>query len=274
MKKLDPENLEHLPHPIYDSHAHLAEESFDEILDDVIHRARETDVCGVIVPSDTIEASRAAVNLCLKYPDFMKAAVGLHPYDARFYTKDVESELTNLAKENCVCAIGETGLDFRPDGNDESPRDVQKESFEKQMHLALKLDMPIIIHCRNAYDELVSILSSSEYENLRGVVHCFSGSPEHAEFLVKKGWHIGFTGNVTFKNAPEIREAAEAVPLERILIETDCPYMTPHPFRGVRPNEPIYVRLMAKAIADCHDVTLEKICRETWNNTRRIFELE
>jgi TatD DNase family protein len=141
------------------------------------------------------------------------------------------------------------------------------------MALVRKKNLPVIIHCRNAYWELISLLSMKEQRGMRGVVHCFSSTKEEAMALVNMGWHLGFTGTITFKNAPHLREAAAAIPLKRILIETDAPYLTPHPYRGTFPNEPLYVRLIAETLAECKGVTLGKICQMTTENTIRLFRL-
>jgi TatD DNase family protein len=271
MKKSIIDNIRPLPHKIYDSHAHLTEESLKSILNEVISRAKKNDIAGILLPGDTLQSSRDVIELANTDPDFFRAAVGLHPYDAKFYNDEIEKELIELAKNSTCAAIGEIGLDFREDGSDPSPHDIQREAFKLQMRLGKKLDLPVIIHCRNAYPELISMLEQDEFRGMGGVVHCFSGVKEEAVSLCNLGWHIGFTGTVTFKNAPHLREAAASIPIEKILVETDCPYLTPHPYRGTRPNEPVYVRLVVETISESKNINLEEVCKITSENTRRLF---
>lgn len=254
--------------PLFDSHAHLADKAFEGILDDVIERARKAGLAGIMIPGDSLDLSRQAVQIAKRHPDFLLAAVGLHPYEARNYSDSVERELETLATEPVVAAIGEIGLDFRADGSDPSPHDVQREAFARQMELARRLGLPAIIHCRNAYRELIEIVSKFR---IQGVIHCFSGTKSDALKLVDLGYHIGFTGSLTFKNAPDLRETATALPIERILIETDCPWLTPHPHRGVRPNEPAYVRYVAETLAISRSISYEEACRATYQNAARLF---
>ena len=263
-----------LPHGIYDSHVHLTDDAFEENLEEVIARAKENGIIGVIVPGDSIASSRAAIRLAEQYPDYIRAAVGIHPYDTRYYCDQIEKELIALSQNPYCVAIGEIGLDFRKDESDPSPPEVQREAFQSQMILTKKLGLPVIIHCRNAYSELISVVSGDEYKEIRGVVHCFSGTRDEALKLVESGWHIGFTGTLTFKNAPKIREAASAIPLERILVETDAPYLTPHPFRGRFPNEPVYVSYVALELAKCRQTSMEEVCRKTKENTKRLFNIK
>ncbi|MCX7000481.1 MAG: TatD family hydrolase [Candidatus Sumerlaeota bacterium] len=263
-----------LPSPVYDSHAHLVDKVFDGIREEVIIRAGKIGLAGIIVPGDTLKASHEALQLTKRHPDFLRAAVGIHPYDARYYSDAAEQALATLASDPLIVAIGEIGLDHRKDGSDPSPHDVQREVFLRQMALAKKLNLPVIIHCRNAYRELIDILSGIHEQagDMSGVIHCFSGKKEDALRLIALGYHIGFTGTLTFTNAPDLRETAAALPLERILIETDSPYLTPHPFRGVRPNEPMYVRYVAEALAGCHGISLEEACLATFRNTEQLFK--
>lgn len=258
---------------IIDSHAHLAEKIFQGIMGEVIERAKKGGLTFIIVPGDSLESSREALKLSEEHPDFLRAAVGLHPYQARFFTGETEQELASLSGHPLCVAIGEIGLDYRKDGTDPSPPPLQREAFSRQMDLARKLEMPAIIHCRNAYSELISFLSLEKYKGMKGVVHCFSGTRQDALALADLGWNIGFTGTLTFKNAAELREAAAALPLEKILIETDSPYLTPHPYRGLWPNEPVYVRLVAETLAQSKNLPLETVCRATTQNTIRLFDL-
>jgi len=270
---MDIPELHPLPCGIIDSHAHLTEKIFQGIRKDVIDRAKKGGLKAIIVPGDSLESSRAALELSEEFPDFLRAGVGLHPYEARFYTDETEQELAILSRHPLCVAIGEIGLDFRKDGSDPSPPPLQREAFARQMEMAQKLKMPAIIHCRNAYSELISFLSLEKYKGMKGVVHCFSGTRQDALALADLGWNIGFTGTLTFKNAAELREAAAALPLEKILIETDSPYLAPHPHRGLWPNEPVYVRLVAEMLSQCKNLPLETVCLATAENAIRLFGL-
>jgi TatD DNase family protein len=262
------------PFKIFDSHAHLADKAFSGIREEVLERARTGGIAGVICPGDSLETSRAVIQLVGENPDFLYAAVGLHPYEAKNYNDDAEGELASLSgKKGCV-AIGEIGLDFRKDGTDPSPHEAQREAFLRQAALCGNLNLPAIVHCRNAYPELIELFSKEEYKGMRGVVHCFSGTRDEAIALIALGWHIGFTGTLSFKNATGLREAAASIPLEKILIETDAPYLTPHPYRGRFPNEPCYARLVAEALSSCRGIPLEEVCKTTYNNTNRLFKIK
>ncbi len=256
---------------IIDSHAHLAEKVFEGRQGEVIARAKEGGLSLIIVPGDSLESSRAGLNLSEKFPDFLRAAAGLHPYEAKFYTDETEQELADLSRNPLCVAVGEIGLDFRKDGTDPSPHPVQREAFLKQLDLAQRLEKPAIIHCRNAYSELISFLSLGKFKGMKGVVHCFSGTRPEALALADLGWNIGFTGTLTFKNAGELREAASALPLKKILIETDSPYLAPHPWRGLWPNEPVYVRFVAETLSQCKSLPLETVCRATTQNAANLF---
>jgi len=260
-----------LPCGIIDSHAHLTEKIFQGNREEVIARAKTGGIKSIIVPGDSLESSRAALKISEEFPDFLRAGVGLHPYEARFYTDETEQELISLSSHKSCVAIGEIGLDFRKDGSDPSPPPLQREAFTRQLELARKLELPAIVHCRNAYSELISFLSLEKFRGMKGVVHCFSGTKEEALSLADLGWHIGFTGTLTFKNAGELREAASVLPLEKILIETDSPYLTPDPYRGLWPNEPVYVRLVAEMLSQCKNLLLETVCRATTENAIRLF---
>ena len=273
IKGLDISKLPPLASLIIDSHAHLAEKIFDGIRGEVIDRAKKGGLKAIIVPGDSLESSRSSIKLSEEFPDFLRPGVGLHPYEAGSYTDETERELAVLSRHPLCVAIGEIGLDFRKDGTDPSPHPLQRKAFARQMDLALKIDLPVIIHCRNAYSELISFLSLEKYTGMKGVAHCFSGTGEEAMALAHLGWHIGFTGTLTFKNAGALREAAAGLPLEKILIETDSPYLTPHPYRGLWPNEPVYVRLVAEMVSQCKNLPLETVCQTTTQNAIRLFGL-
>lgn len=257
-----------------DSHCHIDGESFDFDRDEVVQRANDAGVkamlnIGTGNPHDG-EIARA-VEAAEKYENVF-ASVGVHPHDAKLYDDDAETRLITLVRGSSkVIAWGEIGLDYY---YDHSPRDVQREVFIRQIRTAKKLDLPIIIHSRDADDETVEILTQEcSYEGFRGIMHCFGGTAEMAESLMNLGFLISFAGNVTFKKAENLRDAAKVVPLERLLIETDCPFLTPIPFRGRR-NEPAYVVHTAQFLADFYDVSLEKLADQTTKNFVEFFRLD
>lgn len=257
-----------------DSHCHIDGEAFDADRDEIVQRAKDAGVkamlnIGTGNPHDgEIEK---AVRVAEQY-DNVFAAVGVHPHDAKLYDDEAENILVNLVKNSeKVIAWGEIGLDYY---YDHSPREVQREVFIRQIRKARELDLPIIIHSRDADDETVEILTEEcSYENFRGIMHCFGGTAKMAEDLLKVGFLISFAGNVTFKKAENLREAARVVPLDKLLIETDCPFLTPIPFRGKR-NEPSYVVHTAQFLADFYQINLETIAENSTRNFTNLFKLE
>ncbi len=256
-----------------DSHCHIDGEAFDADRDEIVRRAKDAGVkamlnIGTGNPHDgEIEK---AVRAAEQYENVF-ASVGVHPHDAKLYDDEAENNLTALVKNSeKVIAWGEIGLDYY---YDHSPRDVQREVFVRQIRTARKLNLPIIIHSRAADDETVEILTKEcSYENFRGIMHCFGGTAKMAEDLMKLGFLISFAGNVTFKKAENLRDAARVVPLERLLIETDCPFLTPIPFRGKR-NEPSFVVHTAKFLAEFYGVEIEKLAGQTTKNFLDFFKI-
>ena len=249
---------------LFDTHVHLLDERFDEDRERVIGELGQKGVGQVVESSSDLADSIRAAALAKEH-HIVHAAVGLHPHSASEWDDGTETALRALLKEPKVVAVGEIGLDYHYDF---SPREVQREVFEKQIRLALDADMPIVVHSREATADTMEILR--KYPGVRGELHCFSGSAETAKELVKMGYYIAFGGALTFKNARKTLEAAAAVPLDRLLVETDCPYMTPVPFRGKR-NEPAYVKLVAEKLADVKGVPYEEIVRVTMENGKRFF---
>ncbi len=255
-----------------DSHCHIDGEAFDADRDEVVQRARDSGVKAMLVvgtgnPHDGEIAK--AVETAESYENVF-ASVGVHPHDAKFYDDAAEETLINLTKSEKVIAWGEIGLDFY---YDHSPRDVQREVFIRQIRTAKSLNLPIIIHSRDADDETVEILTQEcSYENFRGIMHCFGGTAEMAESLMKLGFMISFAGNVTFKKAENLRDAARIVPLDRLLIETDAPFLAPIPHRGKR-NEPAFVVHTAQFLADLYAIELEIIAGQTTDNFTGFFGL-
>lgn len=259
---------------LIDSHCHIDGEQFDEDRDEVVDRARAAGV-GVMLNIGTgdphTDDFRRAVAVAEKY-DNVYASVGVHPHDAKLYDDKAEAHLIELVRSSPkVIAWGEIGLDYY---YDHSPRDVQVDVFRRQIRTARELDLPIIIHSRDADDETVEILTEEcSYDGFRGIMHCFGGTPEMAEALMKVGFLISFAGNVTFKKAENLRDSARVVPLDRLLIETDCPFLTPIPFRGKR-NEPSFVVHTANFLADLYGVEIETIAEHTTRNFLNFFRLE
>jgi TatD DNase family protein len=257
-----------------DSHCHVDSTEFDIDRKEVIARAENAGVKMMLVVGTGEPQSgnfERAVALAEKHENIF-AAVGVHPHDAKTYDEEAENQLINLAKSSeKVVAWGEIGLDFY---YEHSPRDVQEDVFRKQIRLAKNLDLPIIIHSREADDETVRVLREEcSDKNFRGgVMHCFGGTAAMAESLMKIGFLISFAGNVTFKKAENLRDAARAVPLDKLLIETDCPYLAPIPFRGKR-NEPSFVVETAKFLSEFYGVEVEELAQRTTENFKRFFKI-
>ncbi len=248
---------------LVDTHAHLDFPPYREDREEVIARARAAGVARILNVGADLESSRASVELAERHA-FIYAAVGIHPHDASTLTPAVLDELRALARHPKVVAIGEIGLDYY---RDLSPRPVQRQAFAQQLALAADLGLPVILHCRDALDDLLAILRGW---NGRGVVHSYSGGPGRLDEVLALGLSIGISGPVTFANAHRLREVAAQVPLDRLLVETDCPYLTPEPHRGKR-NEPAYVRYVVEAIARARGVPPETIAHATLENALRLF---
>ncbi|MBT2648835.1 TatD family hydrolase [Bacillus sp. ISL-34] len=251
---------------LFDTHVHVNAEQFNEDLEDVIERAKEAGVNNMVVVGFDRPTIIRAMELIEAY-DFMYAAVGWHPVDAIDMTEEDLRWIEELSNHPKVVAIGEMGLDYHWD---KSPKDVQMEVFRKQIRLAKKVGLPIIIHNREATADIVNILKEEEASTVGGIMHCFSGSAETALECINMNFYISLGGPVTFKNAKKPKEVAAAVPLERLLIETDCPYLAPHPYRGKR-NEPSYVKLIAEQIAEIKQLTIEEVSLATTENAKKLF---
>jgi len=257
---------------LVDSHCHLDARRFDKDREAVIARAAENDVTRIVNPGVDLPSSRAAVELAQQH-ECIYAAVGVHPHDAKTLDANVLKELERLAAFPKVVAIGEIGLDYY---RDLSPRDAQRRAFEAQLELAAELGLPVIVHDRDAHDDVLAILRDwhsslhSPRSTLYGVAHSFSGDVALAERWLALGFLIGVSGPVTYQNADRLRDVARAIPLERLLIETDAPYLTPEPHRGRR-NEPAYVRLVAQAVAKAKRLNFEQVAAHTSANARALF---
>ena len=252
---------------LFDTHAHMDDRRFDEDRDIVLQGLRDRGVALVMNPGCSLESSRNAIALAEKY-DFVYAAVGSHPDVADEVNDTVLEEYRVLCRmHDKVKAIGEIGIDYH---YEDIPRDLQLKAFRMQMELAREVGLPVIVHEREAHEDGMAIVR--EFPNVTGVFHCYSGSAEMAKQLVDKGWYIGFTGVLTFKNARKAIETAESIPLERIVLETDCPYMAPEPFRGKR-NDPGYLFRMAEKLAEVRGVSVEEIHTITTENGKRLYRI-
>ena len=252
---------------IFDSHAHYDDEAFNIDREEVIENIKKNGVIGVLNCGSSMEGAISSVELSKKY-DFFYAAVGLHPEYVANLDEATIGKLEKLCTNSKVKAIGEIGLDYYYEEN--PPRDVQQEAFRKQMKLAEKLNLPVVIHDRDAHEDTLKIMK--EFPKVRGVVHCFSGSVEFARECIKMGYYIGFTGVVTFKNARKIVEVAREIPLAKMLVETDCPYMAPTPNRGKR-NQSDYIEFIAKKLAEIKGISVEKILSITKDNIKELLNL-
>ena len=250
----------------FDSHAHLTEDCFAQDFDTIVENMKAASVTGMMEIGFDLPSSEKAVQLAERF-DWVHAAVGSHPDDAEQVNEARIAVYRGLCRNPRVKAIGEIGLDYH---YEEPGREVQKRSFRLQLALAQELSMPVVIHEREAHEDGLRILE--EFPTIRGVFHCFSGSYEMAKELIKRGWYIGFTGVVTFKNARKAVETAAKIPLDRILIETDCPYMAPEPFRGRR-CDPSLVPYVAKKIADLRGLSPESVAAATAENAKRCFRI-
>ncbi|CEN80622.1 TatD family hydrolase [Paraclostridium sordellii] len=255
---------------LFDSHAHLNDERFDEDREELINSLKAKGVDLVLNPGACIETSKSSVELANKY-DFIYAAVGVHPHDVGEMTEDDIETLRKLALENeKVKAIGEIGLDYYYDN---SPREIQKEWFKRQIELANELNLPIIIHDRDAHGDTFEIIKNTKSPEIGCVLHCYSGNVELAKEYVKMGCYISIPGTVTFKNNKKTREVAKEIPLEYLLIETDSPYMAPEPHRGKR-NDPSLVQFVADKIAQEKGISYEQVCEATKENAKRFFNIK
>ncbi len=251
---------------IFESHAHYDDDAFDEDRESLIESLQENRIEYVINVGASMESTERTYELAKKYP-FIYAAVGVHPSDTLSLTDRDMDRLKELAADEKVVAIGEIGLDYYWD---EPDREIQKKWFKRQIALAKEVDLPIIIHSREAAKDTLDILHEHDTGNYRGVMHCFSYSPEIAGEVVKMGFYIGVGGVCTYKNAKKLVEVVEEIPLEHILLETDCPYLTPVPYRGKR-NSSLYLPYVVEKIAEIKGVTAEEVERVTYENAMKLF---
>lgn len=253
---------------LFDTHVHLNAWQFKEDLNEVIERAVEAGVTRMTVVGFDEETIPPAIEIAETY-DFIYAAVGWHPVDAIDFKDHHLDYLREYAQHEKVVALGEMGLDYHWD---KSPKDVQEKVFRAQIQLAKEVNLPIIIHNREATDDVIRILQEEKAEEVGGIMHCYSGTVEQMQPCLEMNFYISLAGPVTFKNAKLPKEVAKEVPLDRLLVETDAPYLAPHPFRGKR-NEPAYVTKVAEAIAELRNMDYETICEITRKNALAIYRI-
>ena len=252
---------------LFDTHAHMDDHAFDEDREALLHSFPEQGVGLVMNPGCSLESSRNVDKLTKEY-DFLYGAVGSHPDAADEVNTAVLEEYRMLCKQNHkIKAIGEIGLDYH---YEDIPRQIQQQAFRMQMELARELNLPVIVHERDAHEDGMKIVT--EFPEICGVFHCYSGSYEMAKWLIDRGWYIGFTGVLTFKNARKAIEVASQIPLDRIVLETDCPYMSPEPFRGKR-NDPGKLYRMAERLAEIRGLSVEEIHNITTENGKRLYRI-
>ena len=251
---------------LFDTHAHMDAEDFAGDRQELMAALPGRGISLVMNPGCSYASSLDAIALAERY-DFVYAAVGSHPDVADEVDDALIARYRELCKQPKVKAIGEIGLDYH---YEDIPRDIQKRAFRLQMELARELDLPVIVHEREAHEDGLRIVD--EFPTVKGVFHCYSGSLEMAKELVKRGWYIGFTGVLTFKNARKAIEVASSIPLDRIVLETDCPYMAPEPFRGKR-NDPGKIYRMAEKLAQIRGLSVEEIRKITTENGKRLYRI-
>lgn len=254
---------------LIDTHAHTDLAQFAHDRGEVYRRAQEAEVKTIINVGYDATTSERSVQYAQRYP-FIYAAVGFHPHDAKDFDARAAAFLAELARRPKVVAIGEIGLDYY---RHLSPREQQMEAFRRQIGLAKELRLPIIVHDRDAHTETIRVLLEERAQEVGGVLHSFSGDREMARQALDLGFYLGFSGPVTFNNGRRAQDMARYVPLDRLLLETDCPYLTPEPFRGRR-NEPAYVRFVAEKIAELRGISLEELAAQTTENAKRLFRIE
>lgn len=252
---------------LFDTHAHMDDHAFDEDRDTLLADLPNRGIGLLMNPGCSLASSYNTDRLSREY-DYIYAAVGSHPDVADEVTEDVLNIYRRLCADNPkIKAIGEIGLDYH---YEDIPREIQLKAFRAQMALAKELNLPVIVHERDAHEDGMAVVA--EFPEVTGVFHCYSGSAEMAKQLVRKGWYIGFTGVLTFKNARKAIEVAKTIPLDRIVLETDCPYMSPEPFRGKR-NDPGKLYRMAEKLAEIHGLSVEEIHTLTTENGKRLYRI-
>jgi len=250
----------------FDTHAHYCDKQFNDDRDEILGAMDSGGVSLILNAGSSIRSSKQSLALADKY-SFVYASVGVHPHDAKSMTDDTVVELEEMMSHPKAMAVGEIGLDYHYDF---SPRDVQRIRFREQLELARRLNKPVIIHEREALQDVLDIVR--EYRDLNGVFHCFSENWETAKIILDMGWYLSFTGVITFKNARKAPEVLEKMPADRIMLETDCPYMAPDPYRGRR-NTSLYLPYIAAKVAELRGITVEEVAELTTENGKRFFKV-
>jgi len=255
---------------LVDTHCHLTDPRFAEDQDAVIARALEAGLTHIVAVGGggPIEASEQALELARRHP-FMRSTAGIHPHDAKDFDETTEARVAALLADRDCAAVGETGLDYH---YNHSPAEVQRDSLARHVALARRFDKPIVLHCRDAERDLREVLSSESPGGMRGVVHCFTGTYDDAVWCLDFGLTISFSGILTFPKSETMREIAARLPLDRLMVETDSPYLAPAPHRGKR-NEPAYVARVAERLAEVQGVTLDRVHEATGRNAAALFDL-
>jgi TatD DNase family protein len=255
---------------LIDSHAHIQGSEYAAEVEAVVKRAQDAGVENIIVVGGAgkVSSNEAAVVLAESYPA-LYATVGMHPHDAKDVSEDEIEKLKELTAKPKVIAVGETGLDFY---YNHSPREIQHKVFARFIGMAKETNLPLVVHERDAHQAVAELLREEGGRKIRGVIHCFTGDFDAARRYLDLGFYLSFTGIITFKNAEALRDVVRQVPLERMFVETDSPYLTPVPYRGKR-NEPAYVRLVAETVAKVKGLSLEEVAQATTRNARSLFEI-
>lgn len=251
---------------LIDTHAHL---EMLEGIPEIIQRAKDSGVERIVAASSDLPSSKRSLEISRNFPGVF-VAVGIHPHEASSLSDEVFCEIESLAAEQRVLAIGETGLDYH---YMHSPREAQIYSFRRHIELAKRARLPLVIHVRDAHEDVLKVLRGESTRDIGAVIHCFTGDYRTAKEYVDEGFYISFSGIITFKNAEDIREAARKIPIESILVETDSPYLAPIPFRG-RKNEPAYVKYVAQKIAELRGVSFEEMEEKTTDNAKNLFSFD
>ncbi|WP_423364473.1 TatD family hydrolase [Mycoplasma sp. P36-A1] len=255
---------------LFDTHVHINTKPFIDDIENVMKQAKEQNVEKMLCIGFDMESSLKAIDLAYRYPERVYAAIGLHPTEVNDISQDDMDRFENMLHEPCVVALGEIGLDYHWDT---VKPNIQKEYFIKQIRLAKKVNLPIIIHSRDAIQDTFDILKAEDIKSIGGIMHSYSGSLEMAKEFIKLNMLISLSGVVTFKNAKSTKMVAQNIPLDKLLIETDCPYLTPVPYRG-QTNYPWYVKYVAQEIADIKEISYEEVCNTTFKNALKIFKIE
>jgi len=253
---------------LVDTHAHLDFPRFDKDRKEVIKRAIDGGVKIIVNIGSSMTSSRNSVELSRRYNEIY-SVVGIHPHNADSFNLNVSKKLKSLSENKKVVAIGEIGLDFHYDN---SPREKQKQAFRAQLRLAKSLDLPVVIHTRDADEETLEILKEENADKIGGIMHCFASDKKMAREILDLGFYIAFGGLITFKNLNNLREVVKEVPINKILVETDAPYLTPDPYRGKR-NEPLYVKYVAEKIAEIKGLSKEEIAKKTTQNAKKVYNI-